>query len=60
GNSLECGNLLPLWSSATCRCCPMVTRPVRFYELRIPHDGCDRSQTAKALTGQRTPNKTKR
>jgi hypothetical protein len=45
--NLECGNLLPLWSPATCRRFPLTT---------IQHpDGCDRSQTIKALTGQRTP-----
>src|SRR2546428_11974699 len=55
-SSLECGNLLPLWSSATCRRRPSRDCTARFSKAASATDGCDRSQTTKALTGQRTPN----
>jgi hypothetical protein len=31
----------------------------RFYKVLFHTDDCDRSQKTKALTGKRTPNKTK-
>ena len=43
---LECGDLSPLWSAAAWR---------RISASTQVNDGCDRSQTTKALTGQRTP-----
>jgi hypothetical protein len=54
--NLECGNLLPLWYSATCRRSPAQPRPAHWYGPGNRADGGDRSPNTKALTGQSTPN----
>jgi hypothetical protein len=51
---LECGNLLPLWDSATCRRRPPHCE-ARLLGLGNLADGCDRSQNTKALTSKRKP-----
>jgi hypothetical protein len=55
---LECGDLSPLWSPATCRRISFARLKSRVIgEVLVFKEVRDRSQTGKALTGQRTPKK---
>src|SRR5207244_8578036 len=55
----ECGNLLPLWSWATPRRATPLLCAECCNKFANPTNGGDRSPKTKALTGQRTPKRSR-